>query len=553
MTGELAPRGFEAVKALAKAAGRRIETLLALGRSADPFFTGSPAQTRDAEWFAEWWKRLGLTARRLIHLRAIHYLLVALGNVLRPDGRPYENTEQCWKWLAEASAPARYLDLVPADAFVDRKNPPPRLHAELRDPDRDDEPRWSVDVEDMSWDLPEIDTDPGWALDFALPTPSVHGYDYSPADQPYLLEVWVEKSTMNDVLLPVCQEFGGNLVYASGFQSISNVREMLERVAAHGKPARIFYISDFDPAGDLMPTAVARQAEFWLSELAPGADIKLTPLALTAEQVREYRLPRTPIKEEDLRRSGFEEAYGEGAVELDALEALHPGELARLVREALAPYVDTTLPSRLRETEEAAQEEADDAWDDAVGHYQPDLDTIAEEARTITDRYREELERLNGQLQEELAPLRDKLRDIRQAIHDAVDEFFVDLPERPEPETDPPDEGAWLFDAGREYLEQLAHYKGRRSGEVEEVVVYTDGLTSTQRQTLDTIRAAGGAMNQRALMAALGLKAWPAAQRRLGALQALGAVEPIGKGTKNDPRLWRVVEPDGGPTEEGDG
>jgi hypothetical protein len=88
-----------------------------------------------------------------------------------------------------------------------------------------------------------------------------------------------------------------------------------------GKPTRIFYSGDFDPAGDSMPVAVARQIEFWLQDYAPGADIKLTPLALTRDQVITYQLPRIPIKESDARKAGFEERYGAGAVELDALEA----------------------------------------------------------------------------------------------------------------------------------------------------------------------------------------------------------------------------------------
>ena len=91
---------------------------------------------------------------------------------------------------------------------------------------------------------------------------------------------------------------------------------MLKRVATAGKPARIFYISDFDGAGEGMPVQVARQAEFWLPTYAPGADVKLTPVALTAEQVRYYQLPRTPIKEGDLTKQGFEERHGGGATEL---------------------------------------------------------------------------------------------------------------------------------------------------------------------------------------------------------------------------------------------
>jgi hypothetical protein len=91
-----------------------------------------------------------------------------------------------------------------------------------------------------------------------------------------------------------------------------------------------------------MPVAVARQMEFWRQDDAPGADIKLTPLALTRDQVITYQLPRLPIKESDVRQAGFEERYGAGAVEWEALEALYPGVLADLVRDAIAPYRDMT-------------------------------------------------------------------------------------------------------------------------------------------------------------------------------------------------------------------
>src|SRR5262249_51819997 len=159
-----------------------------------------------------------------------------------------------------------------------------------------------------------------------------YGYDYAAADQPYLVEIWVEKSTMNDVLEPLCGQLSVNLVTSLGFQSMTaavNLLQRAARLAAAGRPCRVFYISDYDPAGDGMPVAVARQIEFWLSQYAPGADIKLTPLVLTREQVVAYDLPRTPIKESDRRRANFEALHGEGAVELDALEALHPGELRR--------------------------------------------------------------------------------------------------------------------------------------------------------------------------------------------------------------------------------
>jgi hypothetical protein len=124
-----------------------------------------------------------------------------------------------------------------------------------------------------------------------------------------------------------------------GVQSVTAAVKLLQRVqelqkaVAEGRPVRILYISDFDPAGDQMPVAMARQIEFWVSTYAPGADIKLTPLALTHQQCLDYDLPGAPVKETDKRGPSWKARYGD-TTELDALEALHPGELERLVRAA---------------------------------------------------------------------------------------------------------------------------------------------------------------------------------------------------------------------------
>ena len=183
--------------------------------------------------------------------------------------------------------------------------------------------------------------------EFEIPEPTVTGYDYERADQPVLIEVWVEKTTMNDILEPLCRELGINLVPASGMQSITSAVRLLQRCRELGKPGFVIYISDFDPAGDNMPRAVARQLEFYREHHIPDVQVALDPVALTHEQVVEWELPRIPIKESDKRAGQFEEHYGEGAVELDALEALRPGELERLVREAVAPYQDPELAEAL--------------------------------------------------------------------------------------------------------------------------------------------------------------------------------------------------------------
>jgi hypothetical protein len=71
-------------------------------------------------------------------------------------------------------------------------------------------------------------------------------------------------------------------------------------------------------------------------------------VVLTERQCEQYRLPRTPIKEGDRRIDRFEEQHGEGAVELDALEALHPGELADILQQEIDRFHDGSLNARTR-------------------------------------------------------------------------------------------------------------------------------------------------------------------------------------------------------------
>jgi hypothetical protein len=175
-------------------------------------------------------------------------------------------------------------------------------------------------------------------------------------------------------------------------------------------------------------------------------------------------LPRIPIKETDARKARFEERYGEGAVELDALEALYPSELARLVREAVEPYRDMSLADRFEEVETEAQEMAEQAWEAQMGPYRQERDAISEDVRGIVEGYQAQLAQMDAALQAALAPLRERVEALRRAVEVAMRRFRPALPERPEAGTEPVDEEAWLFDGQRPYLTQLSIYKARRDG-----------------------------------------------------------------------------------------
>ena len=111
---------YEWIKRVAKGQGVSVTDLIVLAPQNDPFYTGTPNDWALGQWFAAVWQQLG-EARA--HLRRVHYYLVSLGSVTFPNGKPYENTVECWDALNVASKAARYLRLVDPGAFDDRRTP----------------------------------------------------------------------------------------------------------------------------------------------------------------------------------------------------------------------------------------------------------------------------------------------------------------------------------------------------------------------------------------------------------------------------------------------
>jgi hypothetical protein len=458
------PRTYQDIQALSDEAGIPARNLLAMSVSNDPFYAGLPNREAWATWFAGLWGRIGLPPG--VHLRRIHYRLVSdpsppkmPEDKSKTSGRPYANTDECWHKLQMAARDARHLGLVEPDSFTDHRNGPPQINTSEAQSETD----LGLKVADLpAWPAPRVVLSAG-ALGGPdkpeQPAVTVTGYDYEPGDQPYHLELWTEKTTMDDVLAPICRELGVNLVTSSGFQTVTGTVELLRRLERlpGDKPARIGYLSDFDPAGVRMPPAVARVVEFYLDEFAPGCDLKLTPVALTLEQVRKYGLPQIPIKPKDRRGPHFRRKYGVGATELDALEANVPGELAKIIRAFFAPYRDPTLEGRLQEAREEAEEQAQREWDEATADRRRGLEVLQAKIRRVVDAVRPEAQRLDARLQAALAPLLAKVERVRHAISEAS-VTGGDLPERPEPEAKGRDELSWLYSSDRPYLEQLRHY-----------------------------------------------------------------------------------------------
>ncbi len=229
---------YAAIKQLARQIGRPIKDLVALAAANDPFYAAVPHRHREGEWFAKIWHRFGFSDG--VHLRRIHYVLVSQSKegetILKPGDQPYKNTSSDWALLNRASLSARYLDLVPLEALVDRRNDEPMI--------------FTPEVNVLAARIFVADTEP--AVSYSIqdfPELPCYWLDGMESEQYYLIEVCIEKSTKNDWLVPLGQERGVNLVVGIGELSEIRSRHLAERVQETGKPARIIYISDFDPAG----------------------------------------------------------------------------------------------------------------------------------------------------------------------------------------------------------------------------------------------------------------------------------------------------------------
>lgn len=425
---------YESIKRLAKETGCKVTDLIPLAPQNDPFYTGTSGDWALGEWFAGLWNGFGYGNN--VHIRRVHYQIVSQRTpVLMPNGKPYENTAECWDMLNMASKVARYLQLVDPAAFTDRRNDDPVICtvSESGQP--------SIRVYGNLWqdslNLPDFP---------ALPTYDTRNFA---GEQRYHIEVWCEKSTMNDVLIPLCERYGANLQTGSGELSIMATLALAHRLQQANRPARIFYVSDFDPAGQSMPVAVSRKLEYFVHRYGLDVDVRVFPVVLTLDQVRSYQLPRTPIKETERRRFGFESRHGEGAVELDALEALYPGELAALLSGYIEAYYDTSLGERVEAFEQELAYHLEQLQQQVLGGFAPDI-----------ARVRYEYEQLRAEYAERMQGCSERLSDLWHTMKSALALSAPRIDMDAYPQAVWAEEiGEGLYDSTRDYMTQLETYK----------------------------------------------------------------------------------------------
>ena len=387
----------------------------------DPFFVGSPKDYEDAQWAAKHWDMMMSKRKKPIHLRGFHYWMQS-NRIVKPDGNKYTEPDPAkdWGYLLRAAQMARYLGIGEWNNLMDLKHPDPKDYDNYyvgsgltRDGEVDIQSELDGKLEGL------VDEFINELLGMA-PRYSTDGY------QVYHLEVWCEKNSMGFVIEPQCRKYNACYQALVGQSSVEKVNMSFERAlraARAGKAVRIFYISDWDRYGMQMIPAVARKIEFFKAINGGEMDIKLTRLALSEGQINLYNLPKAP-------------KHGEAVVELDALEAIHPGELGKIVGQALSPYYDDDKPK-----------------------------VVEQENRRMRDLVRQMLEEKLRQ------PLTEAFKDI--SLEDMAGE--LDLAKAIDPEFEPPEPGHavgedddWVYSSDRDYWEQFnmyLEYKGSRNEE----------------------------------------------------------------------------------------
>lgn len=178
-------------------------------------------------------------------------------------------------------------------------------------------------------------------------------------DQPYLVEVWSEKSTVQGVLAPVLNEFGVTFRVMKGFGSFTAVRQAAEdslRIDA-GQQGIVLYLGDRDPSGMFMsevdlPARLDRYNSEWNFERIA---------------ILESDMPGLPSfdvasKTSDNRASWYAEQYGNRCYELDAM---NPNGLRERVAEQIETYLDLPAWERSKDVEQAevaSMQEFHSAW-----------------------------------------------------------------------------------------------------------------------------------------------------------------------------------------------
>lgn len=172
-------------------------------------------------------------------------------------------------------------------------------------------------------------------------------------NQPYHVEVWIEKEALIGVIAQICNDLDVPFFACKGYVSQSEMwvaSQRFNRRQDRGQDVVIIHLGDHDPSGiDMTRDIDDRQ------ELFKEGDLSTTikRIALNMNQVKKYNPPPNPAKMTDTRASGYVQKFGHSSWELDALD---PKVLRNLIAKTVLKYRDEDIYQEDVEREERYKE-----------------------------------------------------------------------------------------------------------------------------------------------------------------------------------------------------
>ena len=440
-------------------AGLLLADLTVLSKELDPYRLGQPEQHRDAKWVVEQIERAYRPDQR-VYGRGLHYAFVTQGTVRKPDRSIYRNTDKDWAWLCHAVRTARWLGYLSFERISDNRNDEPLIYrtcSPVIGP-----PTTGVSGLVSSKTTMTFESEGG--LDFWAPSPDLSNFR---REQPNALVIFGEKSSLKDVLSPVAQRAGADLYIGAG-EIRTLIYQMAKDAIMAGRPLIVVTCCDFDPAGRQMPVSIGRKLQALRDLFFPDLQFEVAPAALTVEQVREHRLPSTPLKAKERRRDRWRAEFGVEQTEIDALlpTLLTPqfeGVLAEIVEQSLAPYYDRDLADRVEAARLQWLAEARNAISDKLDNEA--VYAILAEAQAADAEIAEEVEALRDAIEDILARAEEKADELNGRLDEVVADAEIELPEPVVPEVELAEKapGSVLVSSAWTWVEQTRSLKARKS------------------------------------------------------------------------------------------
>jgi len=162
------------------------------------------------------------------------------------------------------------------------------------------------------------------------------------SSQPEFIIIWIEKDALSRVVSMMADKFNVITAPSKGYASYTYIKSAIERLPK-GKEITVLHFADHDPSGIDMTRDLKDRLNAY-----SNLNIAVQRIALTYDQVREYKLSPNPAKSADPRAIQYSSNFGNECWELDAIE---PSELQRLVYEAISNHVDLPTWKKIFEQE----------------------------------------------------------------------------------------------------------------------------------------------------------------------------------------------------------